>query len=78
MRSKSSARGGSALSSPTVIAASRYVRSRRLVLERERSRLGEVNVDDQTLGGSDQELLDELLALVVSAVRPHELHPRTG
>ena len=40
--------------------------------------VGEQNVDDNALRGSDQDLLDELFALVVSAVRPYKLHLSAG
>ena len=50
------------------------------MLERELAGLGEEDVDDDALRGSEKSLLDELLVLVVAAVAADELHarPRQG
>jgi hypothetical protein len=47
---------------------------RRPVLERELAGLGEEDVDYDALRGRDQDLLDDLLALIAPAVAPDELH----
>ena len=48
----------------------------RTVLERHVAGLLEQHVDDHALGGSEDDRVDELLALVAAAVPAHELHSR--
>ena len=47
---------------------------RRAVLERQLAGLVEEHVDDDALGGREDDLLDELLVLDVAAVAADELH----
>ena len=44
------------------------------MLERKLARLSKEDVDDDALGRSEENLLDELLALVVAAVGADKLH----